>query len=192
MKNPTRHRASGFTLIELLVVIAIIAVLASVGFVAGNNAIKSAKKAKAMAAASSIITAVNSFQSENGSLPVPSGNTGKDGGTKFQTDTGDGVKILNILMGKEDEINVRKVRYFEAKEGKAKKDGVIYNSQKTEVTAMYDPFGNPYFIVLDTNYEEQIKVQPGNTEIVLPGRKAAVYSAGADKKLGTPDDVKTW
>ena len=192
MKTPVRHRASGFTLIELLVVIAIIAVLASVAFVAGNRALNAAKRAKAQAVASSIISAVDSYQSENGSLPVPSGNSGKEGGSLFRTDNGDGVKILNILLGKEGEINTRKVAYLKTKEGKAKKDGLIYNTQGTEVTGLYDPFGNPYYMVLDTNYEERIKVQPANTEVVLNGRKVAVYSAGADKKLGTPDDVKTW
>jgi len=191
MKTPIRHRASGFTLIELLVVIAIIAVLASVAFVAGTRALNNAKKAKGQAVAFSIISAVDSFQSENGAMPVPAGNSGKEGGSLFRTDSGDGVKILNILLGKEDEVNVRKVAFLKTKEGKAKKDGLIYNSQSTAVTGLYDPFGNPYYLVLDTNYEERIKVQPANTETTL-NRKAAVYSAGADKKLGTPDDVKTW
>ena len=191
MKTPIRHRASGFTLIELLVVIAIIAVLASVAFVAGNKAVQNAKRAKAQAVAFSIISAVDSFQSENGSMPVPVGNSGKEGGSLFRTDSGDGVKVINILLGKEDEVNARKVAYLKTKEGKAKKDGLIYNSQNTEVTGLYDPFGNPYYVVLDTNYEEKIKVRPANTETTL-NRKAAVYSAGADKKLGTPDDVKTW
>lgn len=192
MKTPIRHRASGFTLIELLVVIAIIAVLASVAFVAGGNAIKSAKKAKAQAVAFSIVSAVDSFQAENGALPVPAGNSGKEGGSLFRTDSGDGVKILNILLGKEDEINTRKVGYLKAKDGKAKKDGLIYNSQGSEATGLYDPFGNPYYMVLDTNYEDRIRVQPGKTETLLNNRKVAVYTAGADKKLGTPDDVKTW
>jgi prepilin-type N-terminal cleavage/methylation domain len=192
MKTPIRHRASGFTLIELLVVIAIIAVLASVGFVAGTKALNSAKKVKAQSIASSIITAVDGFQNEYGSLPVPSGTSGKEGGSLFQTDRGDGVEILNILVGKEDEINTRKLRLLQVPEGKAKKNGIIYNSQGTEVTGLYDPFGNPFYIVLDTNYEERIRVQPANTETILNGRKVAVYSAGADKKLGTPDDVKTW
>ena len=191
MKTPTRHRPSGFTLIELLVVIAIIAVLASVAFVAGTTALNKAKKVKAQAVASSIISAVDSFQSEYGALPVPAGNSGKDGGSLFRTDSGDGVKILNILVGKEDEINTRKVQYLKTKEGKAKKDGLIYNSQGTEVTGLYDPFGNPFYIVLDTNYEDRITVQPASTPTTL-NRKSAVYSAGADKKMGTPDDVKTW
>lgn len=192
MKTPTRHRASGFTLIELLVVIAIIAVLASVGFVAGNKAILSAKKTKAMAVASSITSATERFKHEYSALPVPAGTPGKDGGSVFQTDRGDGLKIVNILVGKEDEVNLRRLKLLEAPVGKAKKNGLIYNSQATEVTGLYDPFGNPYYIVLNTNYEDKIRVKPGNTETVLPGVDVAVYSAGADKKLGTADDVKTW
>jgi len=192
MKNPSSRHRRGFSLIELLVVIAIIAVLAAAGFGAGNLAINNAKKTTAQAAAQGVVGAVNSFYTDNASMPVPSGGSSVDGGTKFQTDAVEGIKVLNILLGMEEEINTKKVRYLNAKEGKAKKDGIIYNQTGKEATGMYDPWGNPYIIVLDTNYEERIEVKPGNTEIQLNSRRCAVYSGGQDKKLGTKDDVKTW
>lgn len=193
MKTPPSHRRpSGFTLVELLVVIAIIAVLASAGFAAGNVAMNKAKKVTAQAAAQSIVSAVDSFYSENSALPVPSGNASAEGGSKYESNSVDGLKILNILTGLEDEVNTRKVRYLTIKEAKSKKGGIVYNTSGKEVTGLYDPWGNPYFIVLDTNYEERLKVKPGNVETTLNGRRCAVYSFGQDKKGGTTDDVKTW
>ncbi len=193
MKTRTFHRQRGFTLIELLVVIAIIAVLAAAGFSGGVMAINKAKKTTSEAAAHAIVTAVNNYYQENGSLPVPQGGGASvDGGSKFDTSSQDGVKVLNILCGFEDEINTRKVRYLQAREGKNKKNGLIYTASGNEVTGMFDPWGNPYIVVMDTNYEERIKVKPGTAETTLNGRRCAVYSVGADKKGGTADDVKTW
>ena len=193
MKTRPFRRRSGFTLIELLVVIAIIAVLASAGFGVGIMATNKAKKVTAEAAAQSIVSAVNSYYSENGSLPIPQGGgAAVEGGTKYETSSQDGLKILNILSGFEDEVNTRKVKYLTVKEGKAKKNGIIYSASGKEVTGLFDPWGNPYTIVMDTNYEERLKVKPGSNETVLNGRRCAVYSVGADKKGGTADDVKTW
>ena len=192
MKTRSFHRRGGFTLIELLVVISIIAVLAAAGFGVGLKVQNTAKKKTAEAAAQAIVGAVTSYYSENGAMPVPPGHQSVEGGSKFETNSVEGVKLLSILTGLEDEVNTRKVKYLSAKEGKAKKDGIIYNKTGKEVTGMFDPWGNPYSIVLDTNYEERIEVKPGKTEIQLNGRRAAVYSAGQDKKSGTADDVKTW
>jgi prepilin-type N-terminal cleavage/methylation domain-containing protein len=192
MKTPPSRRRSGFTLVELLVVIAIIAVLASAGFAAGAAAMNKAKKVTGDSVAQSIVSAVNSYYTENASMPVPQGASSGDDGTKFDTSKGDGIKVLEILTGLDDEINTRRVRYLTVKEGKGKKNGIEYNSTGKQITGLYDPFGNPYFIVLDTNYEERIKVKPGTTTVTLNGKRAAVYSAGQDKKGGTPDDIKTW
>ncbi len=189
---PSFRRNSGFTLVELLVVIAIIAVLASAGFAAGTAAMNKAKKVTGTAAAQSVVSAVNNFYTENSAMPVPAGNASTEGGTKYETTSVEGVKILNILTGQEDEINTRKVRYLEVKEAKGKKGGIVYSPSGKEVTGLYDPWGNPFFMVLDTNYEERLKVKPGKKEETLPGRRCAVYSAGQDKKLGTTDDIKTW
>lgn len=192
MKKARTIRRSGFTLVELLVVIAIIAVLAGIGTPVFIKAQNNAKKEAAIAFAQQVVSAVNSFYNDYSVMPVPAGAQSVEGGAKFSTDSGDGLKVVNIMAGLEDEVNTRKVKYITPKEGKAKKNGAIYNKAATEITGLYDPFGNPYFIVLDTNYEERIKVQPGKVETTLNGRRAAVYSAGQDKKLGTPDDVKTW
>jgi|688.fasta_scaffold62413_2 prepilin-type N-terminal cleavage/methylation domain-containing protein len=189
MKNPTSRRRRGFTLIELLVVIAIIAVLAAAGFAAGNAAINRARKVTAQAAATSIESAVNSFYSDYGSLPDVGGN-------KVNTASGEGVELLNILLGLEGNgtnvQNSKGVRFLSVKEGKGNKGGLIYNTGGSTVKGLYDPWGNGFEVVLDTEYEEKLQVQLGSATQTLNGRRVAVYSVGADKKAGGNDDVKTW
>lgn len=192
MKTPTHHRRGGFTLVELLVVIAIIAVLAAAGFAAGGAAMKKAKMVKAESVAQSVNSAIDNFYTENSALPIPQGSGGTDGGTKYDTSKGDGIKVLEILTGLDDEINTRRVKYLAVKEGKAKKDGIIFSKSGKEVVGLFDPWGNPYIIVMDTSYEDRINVKPGNSQTTLNGKRSAVYTVGQDKKGGTKDDVKTW
>jgi prepilin-type N-terminal cleavage/methylation domain-containing protein len=192
MKTQSIHRRSGFTLIELLVVIAIIAVLASAGFGVGMKVQNTARKQVAESAARNVVHAVNSFYADYSAMPVPTGTASTQGGTTFGTGSGDGLKILDILLGQEDEINTRKVKYLDVPEAKGKKAGIVFSRSGKEVTGLYDPWGNPYSIVLDTDYAERLEFKPGKATVTLNGRRCAVYSAGQDKKLGTADDVKTW
>jgi prepilin-type N-terminal cleavage/methylation domain-containing protein len=190
MKTHSLRHRRGFTLIELLVVIAIIAVLAAAGFSAGTAAVNRAKKLKAQAAATAIELAINSFKNDYGYLPDPSGSASED--EELTTDSKD---LLEILLGTEDEsddmANPKKIKYLSLKEGKNDKDGLIYSTDGSDVEALYDPWGNPYTIVLDYDYDEQVET-PGATATTLNGRSAAVYSPGADETEGTADDVKTW
>lgn len=186
-----RHRG-GFTLIELLVVIAIIAVLASAGFGVGLKMQNAARKKVGESAARGIVTAVDSFYSDNSGMPIPVGTTATDGGTKFDTSTVNGLKVLNILTGFDDEINTKKINYLNIPDAKGKKGGIIYKTNTKEVDGLFDPWGNPYIIVLDTDYAERLEFKRNNTMEQLNGRRCAVFSAGQDKKLGTADDVKSW
>jgi prepilin-type N-terminal cleavage/methylation domain-containing protein len=189
MKTPTNRRRRGFTLIELLVVIAIIAVLAAAGFAAGNAAINRARKVTAQAAASAIEQAVNGFYTEYGSLPDVGGN-------KVNTAASEGQELLKILLGLEgtgnNVQNPRGIRFLSVKEGKANKNGLIYNTGGSSIRGLYDPWGGGYTVVLDTEYEDRVQFQLGSGTTTLNGRRVAVYSEGADKKGGGSDDVKTW
>lgn len=192
MKNhPGNISRSGFTLVELLVVIAIIAVLAAAGFAGGNAAMQKAKKTTAQATATSVATAIDQYYTEYSTLPDPN-DGGSSGDVQFDTDSGNGVELLRILAGLEtgnDIQNDRKIRFLSLKEAKSgNRDGVVYSSDGNDIEGLYDPWGEPYYIVLDYDYDERLSVSPqGSPSKNLNGRRAAVYSLGTD----TPADAKS-
>ncbi|MCU0781580.1 MAG: prepilin-type N-terminal cleavage/methylation domain-containing protein [Akkermansiaceae bacterium] len=188
MQLPFHRRRAGFTLVELLVVIAIIVVLAAAGFGAGNFAMKKAKTTASRTYATALTSAVEGFYSTYNSLP--------NVGDNLRTDRGDGVKLLEILLGIEPQggriQNTRNVKFLEVKETKTKARGLLYRRGGRNVEGLYDDFGNPFYIELDKDYEERLRFNRGSKRETLNGRRVAVYSAGADKQLGTEDDITTW
>jgi prepilin-type N-terminal cleavage/methylation domain-containing protein len=196
MKTHSVRAARGFTLIELLVVIAIIAVLAGVGFSAGSSAIQKAKKTTCLAAATSIEGAVANFYTEYGSMP--SAGTAD---TTVKTNEAAGKDLLKVLLGLEtvavdQRLNPRGIKFLSVKEGKANKNGIIYDATGATVDGMYDPWGGPFNVILDLDYDEKVAPAPSaGGGATLNGRRAAVWSNGADGvSTGgkATDDVKTW
>ncbi len=188
MKIPTLRRPGGFTLIELLVVIAIIVVLAAAGFAAGQQAMNRAKKLTSEATAKALENAITNFQVEYSCLP--------NVGDKVKTNTGDGVRLLNILLGLETETvklqNVRMLKLLQAKETKTKSGGLLYKLSGRSAEGLYDAWGSPFTVEMDTKYEERLRITLGSKTTILNGRSVAVYSPGLDKKFGTADDIKSW
>ncbi len=188
MNSPASRRPRGFTLIELLVVIAIIVVLAAAGFSAGIVAMNHAKKLSSVATARALENAVNNFYTEYGSLP--------DVNYRVKTDGGEGVRLLNILLGLEESSakmqNLRMIKLLNAVETKTKSKGLLYSANGRAAEGLYDAWGSPFTVEMDVNYEERLRVTVGDKTTILNGRRVAVYSPGADKIYGTTDDVKTW
>jgi prepilin-type N-terminal cleavage/methylation domain-containing protein len=196
-------RRHGFTLVELLVVIAIIAVLAGAGFAGAKAAIEKAQKTKAKHVCTTINTAVLTFYDEYGHLPLPTGASG--GGSQdieIQTVGAQGVDLLTALMGMESDsdnmLSPKKIRFLDIPEGKRTgntgKNGIIYNSGNS-IQGLYDPWGQPYRILMDANYDDNLDNNPfssGNS--ILRGRRVGAYTYGKNKRndQGGQDDVKSW
>ncbi len=199
MKTRTKFNSQpGFTLVELLVVIAIIAVLAAAGFAGGTAAMNKARKVTAQAAATTVSTAIEQFYADYSALPSGSGTppTSDSPASGYATNSGTGLDILKVLTGKNDTQNPRGVRYLslqEAKSSSRPKGGAVYDSSGT-ITGLYDPWAQPYYIVIDYDYDERLTVNPGVSSTTLNGKRSAVYSKGvknnADLKANTL--VKTW
>jgi prepilin-type N-terminal cleavage/methylation domain-containing protein len=192
MKTSFRSSSpKGFTLIELLVVIAIIAVLAAASFAVGPAMMTRAKKLSAQATATSIALAVEQFYTEYSALPDPTSNSSD---AQIATDSS---PLLDILAGGSDaksiEQNPRKMRFLSVKEAKNNLDGAVYSSDK--ISKIFDPWGQPYYIRLDYDYDERLTVSPqGSTAVTLNGKRVAVYSLGVKKATEATSKtlVKTW
>ena len=186
----------GFTLVEILVVIAIIAILAAAGFAGGQFAIKQAQKAGCLAVCKELELGVNNFFTEYGSLPT----TAEGGGDELiQTDTN--IELVEILLGFEtgaNPLNQKGIRFIDIKEAKSNKKGITYNATGDGVIGLFDPWGGPYNIVLDTDYDDRLTVQPKGSSVskTLNGKHVAVWSDGADAVDGgngkITDDVTSW
>ena len=176
---------------RILVGVFVVALLiggAGIFFEMGNRSGTICKKTLPLAIATAIESAVNNFYTEYGKLP--------DVGNRVTTNTAEGLKLLNILLGldakSDNALNSRAIKFLSVKEGKNKKNGLIYAANEKSVEGLYDPWGNPYTVVLDVDFDEHLQFNYGAKSVELQGRRVAVYSPGLDKKVGTSDDIKTW
>jgi prepilin-type N-terminal cleavage/methylation domain-containing protein len=155
MRNQSKP-TQGFTLVELLIVIAIIAVLAALGFAGIQTALKKSKTVQTLNLANNLNRAIQNFYDEYGSFPQETVLP-----TPITTATGaEGVQVLLVLLAQEtaaSPLNKRGVRFLEPTQAKGKKGGLDYNVGSTVPTAMYDAWGEPFYIAFDDDYNDEIE-----------------------------------
>lgn len=159
----------------------IIPLLFAAGFAAGNSAITKAQKTTTLATAMAIEMAVNNYLTEYGTMP-------SEGLSDTTLTTNSDTGLLDVLLGLEDQLNKRSIKFLSVREGSGKKNGLIYTSNGRGVVGLYDPWGGGYKVRLDLDYDEKLDASGE----ALEGRRVAVWSDGPDRKAGTKDDVKTW
>jgi hypothetical protein len=141
-----------------------------------------------MATATALESAISNFHIEYGKLP--------DSNKRVTTNSPEGLKLLNTLLGNEAKsdkaLNSRALKFLAVKEGKNHKNGLFYSVDGRAVEGLFDPWGSPYTVILNTEYKESLQFTIGSKTIDLNGRRSAVFSPGPDKKIGTGDDLCTW
>ena len=164
-----------FTLIELLIVIAIIGILAGLVFPALGTVRNNAKSSKASTECQSLKTAIIMYESEFSCWPAKT-----SGSSDALVSSTDYIEMCKILTGE----NSKKMVFYEV--------GVGYDDTK----GILDPWGRPYQVILDVDYDGKIKntVEAVSAVNAVNGRtgqdlrtKVGVYSFGV---VETDKDAK--
>ena len=188
--NTTKRKLSAFTLIELLIVIVIIAILASVAFPVTALVMEQARKAEAKNEVTNLVNAIKMYDLEYGKLPFQAGEGGE---SDLEMDTFQD-NIISVLAGYNvDGLNPRLKPFYEGKTAKnsdaQKPAGGLFGSD--EQLQLADPWGNEYYITIDSNYDNIIQDLPGS-EGEDVRQKVAVWTKGKIDASGEEEPIKKW
>src|SRR5437588_9723275 len=197
----TKQGVKAFTLIELLVVIAVIAILLGLLFPAFQGVLDRVKKAQAKNDVTQIVTALNAFYTEYGKYPLtPKTSADTTYGTSTTND-----KLLNELRNSGAIDNPRGIVFTSPPDAKGltKPKSGIASAGSANAGQYFDPWGNVYFVAVDTDYDNQIdnpytadtgagpaKIRQGVIAWSI-GKDAGPGNKG-DKKFTGSDDVISW
>jgi prepilin-type N-terminal cleavage/methylation domain-containing protein len=200
--SPSRLRNHAFTLIELLTVIAILLVLMGLLFTAITTARDAARRTQASNDVRAIVAAATNFYTDYGSYPLPASYKMPE---DFVSSPANQAEVINILRNNEPGpafMNTRRIGYLEAR---MVKNPASPSGGVSPLTNMfYDPWGKPYFIVLDATYDGEITgaAKPAYTVFASVRFTFAVasYSYGKDgqpgkggnRVLAGSDDIVSW
>ena len=152
--------------------------------------IKKAEVTSARVTMANLAIAIDAFYEEYQALPLGSKATVD---TTVTTVGKKGSPFMASLLGlksAQDE-NPKRMAFFESKMAKKKKDGLARFENGAD---LYDPWGKPYQVHLNYDYDNQLRSPIGN-EIIFE-RRALIWSTGPDGKSGTPetdkDNVYSW
>lgn len=153
-RQPVPSKHTGFTLVELLVVIAILAIL--VGLLLPVIAVvkEHTRKVQAGSDEKQIVLAITNYFSEYNKYPVDS--AAKPGDPVYSTDNNAVLDVLRNVTGSTigNKMNARAVPYLSiraASNQTAPRDGL-----QISTGVWFDPWGSPYNIAVDGNYDNQI------------------------------------
>jgi prepilin-type N-terminal cleavage/methylation domain-containing protein len=206
----TPQGRGAFTLIELLVVITVIAILIALLFPAFNGVQDQAKRTQAKNDLTQIVTAVNAFYTEYGKYPLATADTVY--GTTNNL-------LLNELRSTSATQNPRQVVFISPPDVKDKTNpragiatqATTINGISVAIGDFVDPWGTPYKLAIDGNYDNQIANaytdgsaggDPNATPAYALRSGVIAWSFGKDQTVGTKtppspsftnsDDVISW
>ena len=202
------HQAGAFTLIELLVVMAIIAILIGLLFPAFRAVQDQAKRTQAKNDLTQIVNAVNAYYTDYGRYPLPTGTTGDfiygpagnsnppSNSELFYTLRGVNAGTMNL----NNAANPRIIVFISPPSVKNDTAGNRRSGVSSIDGNYYDPYGTPYEVEIDGNYDNQITTNPYTLNTGAgPGTLnigVIAWSRGKDGAQGTDfnasDDVISW
>lgn len=200
----TQPRPLAFTLIEMLIVITIIGILAGISVPVVGGVMERARKLKALSTIKDLQVAFKSYQTEYNRYP----STATASDTVATTNASD--NFVSILQAQTagDPLNPRGIKFVDLPLGKSFRAGQFRGGlDDSSPAGLFDEWGQPYQVTLDTNYDEKVSNPDKDNEDTNISTNApvdlplgvAIYSLGPDgdpngKNQMTPtkDDITSW
>jgi prepilin-type N-terminal cleavage/methylation domain-containing protein len=195
-----------FTLIELLVVIAIIAILVGLLFPAFKAVQNQARQTQAKNDLTQIVNAVNAFYTEYGKYPVATDDSTITNNSGVMYTLRADPTTLNGNPNANNALNTRQIVFINPPYVKNDTAGSRRSGVSPTDGQYYDPWGTPYVIKIDGNYDNQLanpySLNAGPTTLAIgviawsfgtDGLSDSVPGPAADKNAGNAaDDVISW
>jgi len=157
-----REHPSAFTLIELLVVMTLIAILLGIGYPAFTSVMESARKTQAKNEEQQIVAAVNAYYTDYGKYPLPAGAAADTTYGAGGTSNGELFFTLRAVAGgtmnAANAANPRAIVFIQppvSKDQTSPRSGI-----QTVTSIWYDPWGSPYNVKIDGDYNNQLAINP--------------------------------
>src|SRR5438132_13921415 len=154
--HKTPGRAFAFTLIELLVVIAIIAILIGLLFPAFKAVQNQARQTQAKNDLTQIVNAVNAFYTDYGKYPLVTADVTYGSTTIPNNDLFYTLRAVALGANTGDVANPRKIAFISPPDVKDPANPRSGIGTTTGAGRYYDPWGTPYVIRIDGNYDNQL------------------------------------
>jgi len=179
-RSPTGVAA--FTLFEILTVIIAVTILASIAYPTFTAILEKARKTQAANEGQQIVTAVNSFYTDYGQYPLVTADTTINGtSTPSNADLFYTLRAVSGGLNTSNAVNTRAIVFIQPPFSKTGTTGGINST----TGIWYDPFGSPYNVMIDGNYDNQLTNPyadaPGGTTLYLG---VIVWSFGKNGALG--------
>ena len=205
LNRPASSR--GFTLVELLVVIAILAVLAAVAVPIIMRVGDSGRAASATSAMKDVLHSSRAYLKAHGTIEYYAPIGGDGSGKTSADDPADsnaavatnGFNVYFAGLCGDSSGSKNRITYLKLGDVKEADNGIYYGLTRDNAGVAHvllDPWGSPYFIQADMDYNDQITVAAGagaklsgTTVQAQSGSRLFLLSAGPDKEFGTEDDV---
>lgn len=140
-----------------------------------------------------LVAGLKAYQADYDRYPQP---TSYVKGADTATTTDPIEMLVAILLGKEDNDNPRKIAYLKNLPKAVQRKGLATAGleESDGDFGLYDPWGLPYQVVLDTDYDEKIEnPEPGVKGQEQLNLTVIVWSGGPDHDLDTwEDNICSW
>ena len=179
--------------------ISILVILGGLAFPVLNGVMDRAKKTQAKNDLAQIVNAVRAYYTEYGKYPLATWEHGNDvtfAGDSYQD------QIFNVLRANgsgrdnptstsaDDNQNPRRLPFLQVPDAKDKtnpRGGIVPNDAATNRGMFVDPWGSPYIVRIDGNYDNELNNPYGANAGARPLRENVIaWSLGKDRASSAP------